>query len=162
MPSRKPKARLPKPSAPQRKELPVRPRWLAGVANGPPGSRPTWRLSRLDLDHAGSWSWTVTAADLREIVEFLSQMERLTWTEIKSQLTSSRSGSHRKHHPMPVERLCEEAQRRLETLRLDVDELFRFRLSGRRRLWGAIDDGDGSFYAVWWDPDHRVYPVDRD
>jgi hypothetical protein len=147
---------------PPRKEPPALPGWLRGLADGPAGSRPSWKLSRLDLEHAGSWSWDVTGSDLREIVQFLQQMERLTWSEIRAQTTGGRTG-HRKHHSIEAERLCPEAQRRLRDLRLDdLDELFRFRLSGRRRLWGAINGQDGAFYALWWDPDHQVYPVDRD
>jgi hypothetical protein len=38
----------------------------------------------------------VTPADLREIIGFLSEMERLTWTEVHAQITSSKRGSHRK------------------------------------------------------------------
>jgi hypothetical protein len=114
------------------------------------------------MEHAGSWSWDVTADDLREIIQFLQQMERLTWTEIRAQTTGGRTGHH-KHHSIEVERLCPEAQRRLRDLRLDdLDELFRFRLGGRRRLWGAINNQDGAFYVLWWDPDHQVYPVDRE
>jgi hypothetical protein len=49
----------------------------------------------------------------------------------------------------------------LEELRLDdFDELFRFRLGTMRRLWGIVDDE--VFYPVWWDPDHKVYPQDRE
>ena len=149
-------------SAPQRKEPPVRPRWLQGAADEPAGSHPSWKLSRLDLEHAGSWSWDVTGEDLREIVQFLGNMERSTWNEVRGQLASSKRASHRKHHSIPVERLCSEAQRRLQDLKLDPDELFGFRLSGSRRLWGAVDDKDGAFYVVWWDPDHQVYPLGRD
>jgi hypothetical protein len=134
---------------------------LQGVGDAPPGSHPVWRMSLLDLEHAGSWSWTAANNDtLRQLAEFLSQMERLTWAQIRSQMTSSRSGSHRRNHPIPLERLCPEAQRRLQSLRLDdLDDLFRFRLGNRPRLWGVLEE-DGVFYAVWWDPDHRVYPVD--
>jgi hypothetical protein len=88
-------------------------------------------------------------------------MERLTWTEIYAQLTSSKRGSHRKHHAMPAAQLCGEAQRRLEELRLDdFDELFRFRLGNMRRLWGIVDDE--VFYPVWWNAEHRVYPQDHE
>jgi hypothetical protein len=142
-----------------RKERPAVPRFLLGISDTPDGSHPSWRLSLLDLEHAGSWSWNVTATDLQQIATFLSEMERLTWTEIRAQMTSSKSGSHRKHHAIPVESLCTEAQRRLATLRLDdCDELFRFRLSNMQRLWGIVHDG--VFYAIWWDPNHRVYPTD--
>ncbi len=62
-----------------------------------------------------------------------------------------------KHKPIPAGHLCDEAQRRLVELELDeFDELFRFRLGNMARLWGVIDEG--VFYAIWWDPDHRVCP----
>lgn len=159
----KPKPKqLPAPKVPQRKEVP-RPGRLLGLADGPGGKHPRWRLSLLDLDHAGSWSWAaVDEAALRQITAFLSEMERLTWTEIQSQMTHSKKGSHRKHHTTPLALLCSEAQERLRTLRLDdVDELFRFRLGNLRRLWGVID-ADGTFYPVWWDPQHKVYPADHE
>ena len=160
MPPRKAKGKqLPAPSPPARKELP-RPERLANFSNAPNGTHPTWRLSLLDLEHAGSWSWDVDATALREITTFLSQMEKLTWTEIRAQMSHSKKGSHRKHHHMAPELLCTEAQRRLGVLRLDdLDEVFRFRLGNKPRLWGVIDT-DGVFYPVWWDPEHKVYPTD--
>lgn len=147
------------PSAPARKELP-RPERLASLDDSPSGKHPKWRLSLIDLDHAGSWSWAIDEAALRQITTFLSEMEKLTWTEIKAQMFNSKNGSHRKHHPMAPGLLCSEAQQRLRALRLDdLDELFRFRLGNKPRLWGVVDD-DGTFYPVWWDPEHRVYPAD--
>jgi len=155
---RKQQPKLPT-SEPPRKERPAVPRALLGITGAPDASHPSWRLSLLDLDHAGNWSWNVTAADLQQITAFLTEMERLTWTEIRAQITSSKKASHRKHHPIPVEALCTEAQRRLQDLRLDdVDEMFRFRLGNLPRLWGVLQDG--VFHAVWWDPRHKVYPLD--
>jgi hypothetical protein len=38
----------------------------------------------------------------------------------------------------------------------DFDELWRFRFDGLHRLWGLrLDDW---FYALWWDPEHKVCP----
>ena len=148
------------PSAPRLKET-LGPKRLAGVTDSADGRHPAWRLSFLDMDHAGSWSWQVTATDLRQILAFLSAMERLTWTEVLAQLTSSKRGSHRKHHSMPAEHLCVEAQRRLQELNLDdFAELFRFRLGNKARLWGIINEH--VFYPVWWDSAHQVYPQDHD
>lgn len=149
-----------RPPAPQLKDA-LRPKRLAGVASSANGSHPAWRLSFLDLDHAGGWSWQVSPVDLREIIGFLSEMERLTWTEVHAQITSSKRGSHRKHHPMPIGQLCTEAQQRLQELQLDdFDDLFRFRLGNKRRLWGILDED--MFYPVWWDSEHKVYPQDHE
>lgn len=46
-----------------------------------------WRTSFLDLDHTGSWSWQVEPGTLRKIIAFLREMERLTWTQVRAQLT---------------------------------------------------------------------------
>lgn len=49
--------------------------------------------------------------------------------------------------------------------RLGLDEiigdapLFRFRLGGRKRLWGFRSDR--VFHAVWWDTDHAVYKATK-
>lgn len=148
-----------KPSIPwslPRKEPPARPVRLVGVSDRPNGQHPSWRLSLLDLEHAGSWSWDVSDITMREIIAFLTEMERLTWTEVRAQ---THGGGHFRHHPIPVEQLCAEAQRRLRSLRLDdLDELFEFRLASRRRLWGVLPE-DGIFYVLWWDSAHRVYPT---
>jgi hypothetical protein len=160
MPQQSKRKKLGKLSPAQLKELP-RPRRLSAIADNSDGRHPAWRLAFLDLEHAGNWSWQLGAEDLHEIVRFLREMERLTWTEIYAQLTSSKRGSHRKHHAMPAAQLCGEAQRRLEELRLDdFDELFRFRLGNMRRLWGIVDDE--VFYPVWWNAEHRVYPQDHE
>ncbi len=137
---------------------------LRGIDDEPPGVHPVWRLSLLDLDHAGSWSWNSATQDvLHEIVAFLAEMERLTWAEIRAQLHGggSRGQAHRKHHPIQLSQLCREAKRRLEDRQLDdIDELFGFRLGSRHRLWGVARE-NGVFYALWWDADHQVYPLGR-
>jgi len=56
--------------------------------------------------------------------------------------------------------LCRKAQERLGELRLDDrDMISRLRITGRRRLFG-LREGH-MFYALWWDPEHEVYPVEK-
>lgn len=161
----KPKRKIVAPSPPQRKERPTLPPMLMGIADAPDTGKPedahpSWRLTLLDLEHAGSWSWKVGEADLEKIISFLTQLERLTWGEVKAQLyNTKKSGSHRKHHAMPSEVLCREAQQRLRERQLEGFEFFRFRLGYSSRLWGFIDRG--VFYPMWWDPEHKVYPMDK-
>jgi hypothetical protein len=83
-------------------------------------------------------------------------MAGTSWKNIREQA----SGGHRKHHYQPVTSLCSEARRRLRVLNLeDFDtRLFRFRDGVKGRLWGF--ERDGIFYALWWDPNHRVYPTE--
>lgn len=149
---------------PQRKEPPApnagpvkpRPRCLQGIDGGPDSAHPVWRLALLDLDHDGDWSWGVDEGVLRKILTFLREMEHLTWTEVRAQLTGGRRRGP-KHKFIPAAHLCSQAQRRLLELQLDeFEELFRFRLGNMHRLWGVIHQD--VFYPVWWDPDHKVCP----
>jgi hypothetical protein len=143
------------PAAGPAKECPKR---LQGVADDLDGQHPTWRLCLLDREHTDGWSWQVTEADIVMIVDFLSEMERLTWKEIRAQLTGGqRRGA--KHKFIPVTSLCPIAQRRLIELELDeFEQMFRFRLGNMGRLWGVIAEDDHVFYPVWWDPGHKVCP----
>ncbi|GHE31157.1 hypothetical protein GCM10017778_11980 [Streptomyces vinaceus] len=144
------------PSAPERV-----PRRVRGVAV--PGEmdeqHPVWRTALLDREHDGSWSWKITDQTLLKIVNFLSEMERLTWREIRQQQTGGRRRGP-KHKTIPRNHLCKEAQDRLVELQLDdFDELFRFRTGNMERLWGVLSsDSPRIFYPIWWDPDHKVCP----
>lgn len=127
-------------------------------------SHPMWRLSLVDREHQGSWSWELAAADLVDIVAFLTEMEKLTWREIREQRVPSAGGRMRnRHHPQEIASLCEEARTRLRELRLDdVDELFRFRVNATGRLWGVLShEAPRVFYPIWYDTKHQVYPVDH-
>jgi hypothetical protein len=137
------------------------PRRLLGVATAGEldEQHPVWRTSLLDREHAGSWSWAITDATLLKIVDLLSEMERLTWREIRQQQTGGRRRGA-KHKPIPRDHLCKEAQDRLEELELDdFEELFRFRTGNMERLWGVLsNENPRVFYPIWWDADHRVCP----
>jgi hypothetical protein len=126
----------------------------------PPGAKPAWRLSSLDLDHDGTWSWNLSTAEtLREIAGFLGQMENLTWAELKGLMYPGKGGMHKRNKAIPVEQLCPAAQKRLRALKLDhLDDLFEFRIRSKPRLWGYARQG--VFHVVWWDPEHQVYPTD--
>ena len=156
---------VPQVTAPPTKEVPFA-RCVAAVT-GEPGSRhPAWGLSLLDLEYAGEWSWTISDTTLHEIRMFLAGMERHTWTEIREMTHNRKKGAgHRSHKSIPVASLCKEARDRLINLRFDdADEVFEFRVAFRRRLWGVMGlDEDGRyhvFHALWWDPEHKVYPLD--
>lgn len=121
---------------------------------------PVWRTSLLDLDHAGSWSWAVRDDTLIKIIDLLTELERLTWREIRQQQTGGNRRRGPKHKSIPRDHLWKEAQDRLEELQLDdFEELFRFRTGNMERLWGVLSgDSPRVFYPIWWDPDHKVCP----
>ncbi|MBF2754093.1 MAG: hypothetical protein ISN29_02370 [Gammaproteobacteria bacterium AqS3] len=95
-----------------------------------------------------------------KILALLRDMEKRTWLEILDPGIESnmRIGDH---HYQPIHTLCREAQERWHDLGLDQEEnnLFRFRGSPKERLWGFRLLN--IFYAVWWDPDHKIYPTEK-
>ena len=88
----KTKRKISLPPAPQPKERPALPPKLLGVADAPnagqpDSAHPSWRLALLDLEPAPEWSWEVGEAELTKIIAFLTEMERLTWGQVKAQLS---------------------------------------------------------------------------
>lgn len=122
---------------------------------------PKWSFALLDHAYDRAWTWANVGAYAGTLFSFLAEMEKLTWQEIRQQKVKAAGGHSRpKHHGQEVETLCKEARAQLEELGLaDVDELFRFRLAGRERLWGLQVPNTNIFCLLWWDPDHQVYPV---
>jgi len=107
------------------------------------------------------WNWHLEAAETNILLGTLEEMARCTWTEIESSRTGG-TNRHKKHHSMPVGQLCGEARNRLVHLFHNEElpeSVFRFRLSGKSRLWG-IRRGD-VFELLWWDRDHKVCPVSK-
>jgi hypothetical protein len=115
---------------------------------------PSWHFSILDWE--GDWGWSkLSNTDFCTILRWMKDVECLSWKEIQIQ-TVSRA----KHHKMPIGELCRDAQKRLEELcQDDIDEVFSFRLDGKKRLWGIVERG--IFKILWWDPEHTIYPVSK-
>lgn len=99
-------------------------------------------------------------ADATEVLDFCCEMARLTWAEIEAQ----RTGEHKRHHEQPIDSLkMPEARGHIADQELDAifgDSIFRFRLSGERRLWGFRRER--TFHALFWDPGHDIYPTEPD
>jgi hypothetical protein len=87
----------------------------------------------------------------------LDAFERMLWREIEAATSDT---GHRMHHSMECDVICLEAQGRLNDLHSDADEIYRFRLGNRRRLWGFRITN--RFEILWYDPEHHIYPTDPD
>ncbi|WP_060930046.1 hypothetical protein [Granulicoccus phenolivorans] len=139
-------------------------RTLAKVHETPDWYRatPAWSFSLIDHEFSGEWGWDKLGQRMGPVFDFLKQMESLTWKDITDQSYRPRtSRPTQKHHAIPQDKLCRDAQDRLVELELDdVDELFRFRTGFKERLWGIHVPDSGVFCLLWWDPNHRVYPLD--
>lgn len=110
---------------------------------------PAWSFNLIDFD--GPWCPKIMDRErFLYVLEKLCEFESMTWREIEG----SRS------HSIEVWMLCKQARDRLLVIRQDdIAELFSLRLSGRERVWG-IRDGH-IFRFLWWDPEHKVYPVQK-
>ncbi len=103
------------------------------------------------------WAFNPTGEEAREILSFLRDMGRCTWTEI----LTMRSGGRPEHHFQEAETFDADAKRDFKKAKLDErfsEEMFRFRLGSRKRLWGFRHEA--TFHVVWWDDEHKVYPTE--
>ena len=107
-----------------------------------------WRFSNRDQDGPYSWGG-ISDKDQQAVWERLAEFERKTVQALKA------AGSH---HGVALDKLSKDAKKRLRELhRDDLDELWSFRISGKRRLWCIKHE---NVYALlWWDPSHAVYLV---
>jgi len=113
-----------------------------------PNHPPVWQLKMIDMDHE-HWGWKNLNEDLYEVLDKLKNYETRTWKEIQS--------DKKRDHPVAFEKLANEAQKRIKELRYDdIDELYRFKLSGKKRVWGIVHGY--IFKILWWDPEHTVCP----
>jgi hypothetical protein len=96
------------------------------------------------------------------LLRFFGEIGRSTWAEIQGMQTGGFK-RHRKHHEMPIGSIESDAQQDIRRLKLDEtfgDQIYRFRLGGKPRLWGFRVER--TFHVVWWDPSHKVYESDPD
>jgi hypothetical protein len=119
-----------------------------------------WDCTR--ADRAEAWSWGLArdwGADAWNgvIHPKLSDFEKMLWREIEAATTDS---GHHMHHSMPRDTIVAEAQQRLDYLESVEEDIYRFRLGNRRRLWGFRTVN--VFELLWYDPEHHIYPTDPD
>lgn len=120
-----------------------------------------FKFSGADVDHeyVGDWDWNLSPKETHDVLDLLSNCAVKTWGQIKSELTHSKRGSRALNHVQPVDTLSEAAQKRLgEIGRGDQESVFRLRHGNMVRIWGVIDVG--VFRILWFDRDHKVYPID--
>tara|TARA_R110002020_G_scaffold48855_6_gene139533 strand:+ start:9335 stop:9874 length:540 start_codon:yes stop_codon:yes gene_type:complete len=124
------------------------------------GMQMTWSCDSPDCEDCWSWGQERQWSDVdwaKTIMPKLSNWEKLTWGEIDK--FSSDTG-HKLHHNMETNVICGEAISRLHDLERFSDVIFRFRLGNKKRLWGfrVVDH----FEIIWFDPSHKIYPIDPD
>ena len=153
------KGRRPKTTAPMRGAGDKKPKTDVDLTESHLDSPMKISFQYVDRDSAQSWVWP-TGAAIADVVNFLVDISSTNWSELLNQSTGSLR-RRRKHHPMPFDGVCKDARDRVLKLHLDekFDEFFRFRADGEGRLWGF--EQSGTFYPLWWDPEHQVVPSER-
>lgn len=117
------------------------------VRTGAPTSpdTPSWRFST--VDRTGPFAWPESTDIEMQIVEKLRQFDSMRWHDIEGE----------NHHSIDVGSLSRNARSRLSAINQDdVDEVFSFHFSGKRRIIGIRDRN--VVKLLWWDPDHLVCP----
>ena len=118
-----------------------------------------WVFDRIDLN--GAFAFDLSAIRERNylstIFDKMIQYEKMTWSEIKQQ-THGRQGKS-KHHYLNPNGISSDALERIKFMSLDEwsDSIFSFALDGKLRIIGYRDSE--LFHVVWFDPEHRFYPV---
>lgn len=116
-----------------------------------------WSAKEIDWEYRGDWDWDLRPAELSDFLCAIEQYSASTWKELISQ------GSN-KHHFQATDKLSKGARDRLGALFSCSDseypeQIFRFRIAAKVRLWGFREGG--IFKILWYDRDHRVYPVKK-
>jgi hypothetical protein len=107
---------------------------------------PEFKVEQMDLD--GPWGWKRFESHyIQDLMQRFFESQKITWQD------TIKNGSHF----VNISKLIPEAQKRLTQIKKDdLDELFSFRVSGKKRVWG-IREGR-LFWILWWDPNHEVCP----
>lgn len=111
---------------------------------------PVWLFSMLDTEGPWGRCGLSTECVWSDILPKILNFESMRWSDFHGDTC----------HSVEVWKLIPEARKRIEHLNLDdVDELWRFRLTGLQRLWG-IREGE-RFKILWWDPKHEICPSQK-
>lgn len=99
--------------------------------------------------HHERWSPLVNGL-LLDQVEHLHDFEKRTWRMLLND-------SSKQNHLVSVQKLCKEAQGRLNSLKIYTDEIVQLRVGSTKRIFGIVEDGVVSI--IWFDLNHEIYPV---
>ena len=112
--------------------------------------KPTWKFEFFDKE-----LWT-PIGHLDGIILKFSDLEKTTWAIIDGTPKSGNRTTGSRNHFVNVEDLISDAQDRLVELHLNYSQIYSIALTGKKRLWGILEDG--VFGILWYDPEHEICP----
>ena len=115
---------------------------------------PSWRFERADT----GYRWDISTAVFSQIIQALTNFERMTWDEINKQTHDNGKSSN---HLVCLYDLSKEAQNRFTELKLGeyADQIYSLRLMNKTRIYGILRDGILS--VLWYDEKHEIYPSEK-
>ena len=132
----------------------------ASITNDPTsfyGLSPQFSFLRYD---AGA-SWCISKdgkPTVDKVFQMLRGMQESTWGAI---LNASGGRAHGTNsHKIRISLLSKDAIDRSEIIKIVESELYSLRLQGDVRLWGILE-ANGCFYVIWYDPEHKVFPLKK-
>jgi hypothetical protein len=109
-------------------------------------------------DNGTEWSASIDNKPIIDDVFYMLRgKEGQTWKEVEQTYGGRTHGTN--NHRISINDLSKEAQKRAIEIMLNENELYSLRLQGTVRLWGVIEQLNGCFYIIWYDPNHQVYPL---
>lgn len=120
---------------------------------------PVWSFSR--CERTGKWSIDENISNSNSLTLFLNKLsnfEKMTWNEI---LTATHDKSNKSsNHDIKVSKLCKEAQKKLELMKLDDEEvIFSLRFSNKERLFGFRENN--VLRIIWFSDKHDICPSSK-
>lgn len=118
-----------------------------------PTGKVVLQFGRFDID--GQWCLSkITPDDMRTLLGRIRSIETMSVTEAFN--NGDEPGKDYSIADLP----SKAARERLVELKYDdEDQISRLRVTGRGRLYGFRRDE--RFYALWWDPEHAIYPTKK-
>lgn len=120
--------------------------------------RVQWTAETIDKGFAElGCRWELNADEVAQLLTFLNSLTQKTWREVRAETDGK---GRPRNHGHSLTDIAREAQDRLIELDYEAEEtIFRFRIQGQLRLWGFRSGN--LFRILWYDPEHKVYPVSK-
>ncbi|MCC8014657.1 MAG: hypothetical protein LIO87_05630 [Eubacterium sp.] len=122
-----------------------------------------WLFDNIDRDGEFAFNLDQMEKDgnIKVIFDKMLSYSTMTWSSVKLQ-THDWTGKS-KNHFINADRFSEEAAKRFEIKCSveDADRIFSFALTYKLRIIGTVSESGEFFHVIWYDPNHKFYPVSR-
>jgi hypothetical protein len=111
-----------------------------------------FRFDRVDFDS----QWDFSAINTEDLRDLLERLKSLSNNKVKEIFGENGAGKHYAELGSGFNPL---AKKRLVLKYDGLDHIHRIRISGTKRFYGILEGN--VFSIVWWDPNHEIWPGNR-